>query len=263
MMNWQSDPFFQYPLSSAPSSEGPVALPILYYDNSTLMALFWVDHAVAQALVAPAGLQAVRFGGGKAMLAVAFYEYRDTAIGPYNEAGTAIAVLPPGARAPALPLLSLYNSLDKRHIGFHVLDLPVTTAAACAAGRDIWGYPKFITPIGFDLQGDRFEGRIADPVGQGDLLKLSGQAGIGISGPLLDLVLYSRVDGQLLRTLVNTRGGGKACLPGSMRLSVSDRSTHPMARHLLQCGLGDARPWMVMHTHRLQLRLNKGAAISG
>lgn len=259
---WKHDPFFQYPLNTVASSEGAVELPILYYDNSSCWAMFEADFDQASTLVAAQGLSAVRFAGNKALVAVAFYEYRKTAIGAYNEVGIAIAVVPDGVQVPRLPLLSLYRSLDKRHIGFHVIDLPVTTAAACAAGKEIWGYPKFVTPIDFSLEARSFHGTVADPATQHTMIELSGRFSVGLPAPQLDLVLYSRLGDQLLRTLVNTRGGGTLSLPGSVRLKVSD-SAHPMAQRLIQLGLDNAAPKLLFHTHGLQLRLNAGAVLPG
>jgi hypothetical protein len=203
----------------------------------------------------------VRTLGGKALAGIAFYQYRDTSIGVYNEVGVAIAVVPSGTKAPRYPLVSMLNTLDKAPVGFCILDLPVTTPAACAAGREIWGYPKFVTPIAFSLKGSQFDGVVTDPDTHQDLLHLSGKAGAGIPGPLLDLVLYSRHNAGLLRTLVNTRGGAHICLPGSMRATVSDSSTHPMAQRLRALGLHHARPAFVFHSHALQLRLNAGAVL--
>ncbi len=260
MNAWHADPFFQYPRTPFATSEGSVDLPILYYDDSQLLALFLVDYDAAQAQVRDHGMDAVRFVGGKALAGVAFYEYRETTVGVYNEVGVAIAVVPSGTPAPAMPMLSMLGSLDKGRVGFFIIDLPVTTAAACAAGREIWGYPKFVTPIRFSLTGDRFSGAVSDPGGAGELLSLSGEAGAGMPGPLLDLILYSRHQGAMLRTLVNTRGGGRICLPGSMRLTVPG-NTHPMAQRAAALGLHGATPALVMHTHRLQLRLNAGAVL--
>ena len=259
MATWQHDPFFQYPTTPFSSSEGAVDLPILYYDNSALIALFWVDHARAAAQVAD-GLQTVRFGNGKALVAMALYEYRETAIAAYREAGVAIAVVPQGVQQPSFPLLSLFRSLDKNPVGFYVIDLPVTTAAACAAGREIWGYPKFVTPIDFTLQGSHFNGAVMDPAGTAPLFSVRGKAGVALPGPLMDLVLYSPHHGQMLRTLVNTRGGARVGLGGSMALEVSDNQ-HPMAQRLVALGLKHAQPAFVSYTHALQLRLNAGAAL--
>ncbi len=260
MKAWQHDPFFQYPLTKFQGSEGEIDLPILYFDNSNMIPMFWVDHDKAQAMLEPHALDVVRFAGGKALVAMGFYEYRRTAIGSYNEVGVAIAVTPRGAPRLRFPLLSLFSSLDKPRVGFYVVDLPVTTAAACSAGREVWGFPKFVTTIDFSLQGANFAGVVVDPQSQMPMVTLAGRAGWGIPGPLLDLVLYSAHDEKMLRTQVNTRGGARICLPGSIQLKVSD-SDHPMAQRLRTLGLQQAKPAFVSHTHNLQLRLNAGAAI--
>lgn len=260
MVRDDADPFFQYPRYDHATSQGPVAMPILYYEDSNFMTLFFIDLERARAKLAPAGLEPVRFLGGKALAGVAFYQYRSTSIGPYDEVGVAIAALPAGTAVPALPLLSMMRDPDHNRVGFHILDLPVTTAAACAAGREIWGYPKFVTPIGFSLDRGRFEGTVTDPGDGSAMLRLAGRVGPGLPAPLLDLVLYSRLDGALVRATAITRGGGRACLPGSVRLEVS-ASDHRMAATLRDLGLADARPAFVTHTDRLQLRLNAGVTI--
>jgi Acetoacetate decarboxylase (ADC) len=260
MDTWDNDPFFQYPKSVISTSEGNVTLPILYYDNSNMIAVFYVDYNSAQAMVEPHHLTAIHFSGGKALVGIAFYEYRNSSINPYNEVGVAIAALPNGTIAPKFPLLSLFYSLDKYRVGLYIVDLPVTTDTACAAGKEIWGYPKFVTSISFELIGRKFNGSVRHPDSSGSLLTMSGNAGLGISGPLLDLVLYSSHQGKTLRTLVNTRGGGRISLPGSIRLQAGD-SDHPMRDRLIKLGLKDAKPAFVSYSHTLQSRLNAGAVM--
>jgi hypothetical protein len=260
MNTWDNDPFFQYPKSVVSTSEGNVTLPILYFDNSNMIAIFRVDYNSAQAMVDPHHLTAIRFSGGKALVGVAFYEYRNSSIKPYNEVGVVIAALPNGTIAPKFPLLSLFYSLDINRASLYIVDLPVTTAAACAAGKEIWGYPKFVTPISFELIGRKFNGSVRHPDSSSSILTMSGNAGVGVAGPLLDLVLYSSHQGKTLRTLVNTRGGGRISLPGSIRLQAGD-SDHPMTNRLIKLGLKDAKPAFVSYTHRLQSRLNAGAVM--
>jgi len=258
MTNWDNDPFFQYPRNIVATSEGDVAMPILYYDSSQMMAFFWVDSDKAQAQLND-GLEVVRFGK-KALAVLAFYEYRKTSIGVYNEVGTAIACVPKGKKYSNWPLLSLFQSIDKGIIGFNVIDLPVTTPAACAAGRDIWNYPKFVTPIQFSLQAGQFTGAVHNPAGGEPICTLQGRTGLGVSASLINLILYSVRQGKMLRTLINIRAKGRMCLPGSMRLHINP-SEHPMAKRMIAMGWQDAKPAFIAHTHGLQLRLNSGAVL--
>lgn len=258
---WPHDPFFQYPRSALRTTLGAVDMPILYQGATILMALFRVPLERARPLVVDPDLELVAAGSGRALAALAFYEYRETTIGPYREVGTALLVRPRQAPAPRWPLLSQLQPLDRRHAGFHVVDLPVTTDAACVAGRELWGYPKFVTTIDFELKGRRFAGAVHDPAGGPPLLRLAGTTRALLPAPLLDLLLYSRLNGPLLRTLVNTRGGGLGGPGGGLRLDVSASSTHPMAQRLHALGLHGARPFFCMSSERLQLRLNAGAPL--
>lgn len=258
MSPWDSDPFFQYPKNTVTTSEGMVEMPILYYDSSQCMAFFWVDCTHAQSMLEQ-GLEVVRFGR-KALAVLAFYQYRTTSIGSYNEVGTAIACVPKGTPQPTRPLLSLFKSVDKGVVGFNVIDLPVTTPAACAAGREIWGYPKFVTPIDFSMQEGRFHGVVHNPAGGNPVCTLSGKIGPGVRAPLINLILYSRHHGQMLRTLVNIRAKGPMCLPGTVRMHIGS-SSHHMAENLRALGMQDARPAFIVHTDGLQLRLNAGAVL--
>ncbi len=260
MQDLTPDPFFHCPQNKYSTSEGDVALPVLYFDASNFIAMFFVDHERAQSLVRDDGFEAVECVNGKALAAVAFYQYRQTSVGAYNEVGVAIAATPPGTPLPRIALLSLLRHPDNNRIGFNIIDLPVTTAAACAAGREIWGYPKFVTPITFALEGRRLSGSVTEPATCTDLLELSGHASLGVPAPLLHLVLYSRHNGKSLRATAITRGRGMMRLPGSIRLKVSD-SGHRMAQNLRTLGLQNARPTFVSCTQALQLRLDAGGVL--
>lgn len=255
------DVFFQYPLTDFKTSDGVIKLPILYYDNSICMSIYLVDYDKACSLVSDQRLQVVPVTSTKALVGVSFYEYRQTAIGSYNEVGVAILTTPRGVRTPRLPLFKLSGSLDKNPMGFHIIDLPVTTTAACSAGREVWGLPKFVTPIDFNLNGKKFKGAVQDPEGGQPIVSFSGQCLLSLPGPLFDLSLHSFNHNQLLRTLVVTRGGGRIMPGHRFKLTTNPQSKHPMAQRLRQLGLEQAKPIMVCASHNLQLRLNNGVAI--
>lgn len=258
MNQWNSDPFFQYPRTNVKTSEGDVAMPILYYDSSQVMVFFWVDIKKAQSLIED-GLDVVSFGN-KALAGLSFYEYRETSIGSYNEVGVAIACVPIGVKVPKYPLLSLMRNVDKAQVGFNVVDLPVTTPAACAAGKEIWGYPKFVTGIDFDLNKRKFCGVVHNPDSEENIVKIEGRFGLNIPCSVIDLILYSNYQGDMLRTLVNIRSKGRISLPGSMKITLGEKN-HPMAQRLALLGLENAKPAFLMSTSGLQLRLNSGASI--
>jgi hypothetical protein len=260
-MSEHSDPFFQVPQTGHATTQGDVDLPILYFDTSTLLAFFVADRDAVEAKLSGTGLQPALTIGGRALVGVAHYEYRRTGVGSYNEVGVALPVLPEGAPAPRNPIQALYGSVDERHLGFHILDLPVTTPLANAAGRELWGYPKFVAPIPFHLNRKSFESSVMDPDGHGDIFTLSGRLLPALPVPPMSLVLYSHRGEDLLRTIVNVRGRTNLRLGRSLELRVGD-STHRMANNLRDLGLDGAHPAIVMDTHRFQSRLNAGVPVA-
>ena len=223
--------------------------------------MFRARRAAVEELLAGTGLVPALGFGGDATVALSYYEYRDTSVGPYNEVGLAAFVRPASAPAPRLPITDLYRRVAARTIGAYVLDLPVTTPIANAAGRELWGYPKFVTPISFHLDRGRFESAIDDPEGAAPIAVLAGRLGLGVPAPAMSLVTFSVRHGDLVRTHIDVRGRVRARGPGELRLDVGG-SRHPMADRLRRLGLDGARPLVVMTTDRFQSRLNAGVVIA-
>jgi len=160
----------------------------------------------------------------------------------------------------ALAFVDLLRKPEKRRVAAYVLDLPVTTVLANAAGRELWGYPKFVTPIEFRLDGRDVDTAVKEPGGTDDLCRLAGRLGRGVPAPPLSLVTYTRLDGALLRTHVDVRGRVMLRTRGSLVLRVG-ASKHAMAEHLRTLGLDGARPLLAMATERFQSKLHAGVKV--
>lgn len=256
-------PFFQVPRTRVQTSEGAVDLPIMYYDTSMLNAYFLVDKARVEKILQGTGLVPALTIGGKALVALACFEYRDTSVGVYNEVGVALAVTRQGDTVTLggwQDVLTTISHPEERHVGFHIIDLPVTTAAANAAGREIWGYPKFVTAIPFSLKKHQFDCQVMIPDGSGTIMKLSGRIGASMGISPLSLTLLSLRKGEMIRATVNVRGASRLAMAGSLKLSVPD-SSHPMAQRLNLLGLDGEKPIAVSWTHDFQSRLNGGVVI--
>jgi hypothetical protein len=254
--------FFDVPSATRSTSEGAVALPILYHDVSNVMALFRASREGAERLLEGTGLSPQLAPDGEALAALSFYEYRQTSIGPYNEVGTALLVRPRGARRSPLGIAEMLAPPRWRKGGAYVVDLPVTTAAAHAAGREIWGYPKFVTDISFRLAGREIACDVLEPEGarhgrRERIVALRGRLGPGLPAPSMDIVTFSILGQTHLRTVIDVRGRAKVHTPGSVRLEVGP-SRHGMAENLRTLGLGGARPSLVIETSRFQSRLPAG-----
>lgn len=252
-----TDRFFQVPRTVHGTSAGLVDLPILYYDASNVVALFDADRSGAEALLAGTGLVPAMVHGDRAVVGLSFYEYRRTTVGVYNEVGTAIFAARHGERVWLRGLLDLYRAPARRSVGAYVVDLPVTTEAANAAGRELWGYPKFVTRIDFRLERDRFDSTVFDP-GGGEICSLAGAMGLGVPVPPVSLVTYTQLSGELVRTHIDVRAPTRAHGGSGLSLRVGS-SEHRMAKNLHTLGLDGATPRAVLTTTRFQSKLWAGS----
>lgn len=260
---WLHDPFFQQAVHEKIISDGITHLPVKYFDVSSLIAFFLVDYDKAQNLIPTKKVKAIRIKGNKALFGLALYDYRSLSDGePYFEVGSTIMVYPSNQPEPKHPLLDITLPPDRRNTGFWVVDLPVTSKLACDAGKELWGYPKFITPIEFEINATNVMGNVKHPDNPNQaILTLQGKIGTGILAPWADLVLYSELEGNLIRATVDTRTlhGAKIASKGDIVLSVdSSANNHPMSQRLIELGLDNAHPLSVTYTQSLQLRLNEG-----
>jgi hypothetical protein len=264
-----ADPFFDVPREVAQTSEGPVELPILYRRTRNINAFFLAERGRVEAALDAAGAGELRptcEWRGKSLVALACFEYQDTSIGPYHEIGVAVAVVPRGVRPRIGHWLQMFADVDsdRREVGMYVLHLPVSTAAACAAGREIWGLPKFVTRFHYGRAGRSVEIELADPEHADDashcIFALTGTLGGSLPVPAQSLLLYSHRQGQWLRTAVNVRGGARVYSGRNTQLRLGG-SAHAMAGTLRALGLPGLRPLCLTDTDRFQSRLNAGHPI--
>lgn len=127
---------------------GEVPMPLRTKDLTSMMATFPVKTDGLKPLI-PSRLKPLSFLG-LSTLTLGGMEYREMNIGPYNE----IVVLVPVRYTGALPPQARAGFLRER-IGMYVMMISVTTQLSLDAGKDIWGYPKFLSEIEFQDQGER------------------------------------------------------------------------------------------------------------
>ena len=129
-----------------------VSIPVEVRRARSWFASFAVPADRVATIVAPAGLAPATLPGGRAMLSLAFVRYDDGDLDPYREIAVAFLVSDPE---------------QPKNKGAYIHRLPVDQEFTCAAGRDIWGFPKFVTPIEIneELRADRailtVDGRMA------------------------------------------------------------------------------------------------------
>ncbi len=194
-----------------------VSIPVEVRLARSWFASFAVPAAAARRITAPAGLEPARLPGGRSMLSLAFVRYIDGDLDPYNEVAVAILVADPGGG---------------KQQGAYIHQLPVDQEFTCAAGREIWGFPKFVTPITIE------ESARADQA----VLTVGGEMALrvtvrhGVPAPMRSTALdaFAFRDGVLRRTRWELRGSGSRLRPGGARVEIG---TGEIADELRSLGL--------------------------
>ena len=102
----------------------------------------------------------------------------------FGDVGTGLAVI-------------LVAKADRRaRVRFHQHFVAVVCQLANAGGRELWGYPKFVTPIPFHLDRKSFSSAVTDPDGDKEIFSLSGRLLPSLPAPPMSLVLYSHHQGN-------------------------------------------------------------------
>jgi hypothetical protein len=167
-------------------------LPILYFRDDAFGLFFTAD---------PHRLHPVRLSAKKAIVGVVAFNYMDTTLGPYGELAVVLPAVygasPPPVLIPAL-LESLYPDF-----GYLVMHLPVTTAMARDAGRQEWGYTRFVTDMHFTIAPEFMECRLSEK-DQHILTLRVARRGIA-KRDKKPLVTFSVKEGNLLKTTMPQR----------------------------------------------------------
>jgi Acetoacetate decarboxylase (ADC) len=218
-------------------------LPIRYFDVQCLVASFLTDLGRGAKLLEGTGLQAVAQEDGKAVVLLYCIEYRVTDIGPYNEVGLTVL-----AKAPGDPIPAMY-----------VANLPVTTTVARHAGRELWGYNKFVAAIDVKSDGDNFSTTLND-LENATICAFEGRRGASVPAPPADILTFSLLNGRLIKTVIRVltpfhASGGEAFV-----LKVGT-SRHPMTNNLRILELDGARPVLVQYADPFQALLFPGRAL--
>jgi hypothetical protein len=230
------------------TSAGDCELPILYRGASVIGLMYRVEPGLAAGCIADSDAFEPFTLLGKAIVQLVVFEYRDTSIGPYNEVALAVEVKRRGTSPSTLG--ALVNAAGQPDYGSYFLNLPVTTENACAAGREIWGFPKYVVGIETEFGEERIH-----VVQAGEFELDVGPAG-WLSTPGIPFVLLSVKDGHVIRTIVRTGHGLRWGGQKSASLKILGKGS--TADNLERLGLAGARPSFVWRQLAMRSILPRG-----
>jgi hypothetical protein len=215
-----------------------VAAPVEVRRAAQWSVQYLVPAGPAQRLVAPTGLEVTGPLPGRALMSLAVCRYDDTDLGPYHEVATSFVVRRHDAPAGASAATRL-RELATGAIGVYIHRLPVDQEFSCTAGREIWGFPKWVTSIEIDEPGPApartgtgMSVRLVDEATH--VLSLSVATGGRLALPARAPPTYSWADGVLRCTTWTTSSEGTGGRIGGAILTLGN---HPMADELRSIGL--------------------------
>jgi hypothetical protein len=208
-----------------------VGFPVVVRDASSGSATFLVSARAARRLLPGPGLEVPEVLPGRALCSIAAIDYRDNDLGDYNEVSIALFVRPAGART-GLPYLGAMLDMVRGGLGTFIRHLPVDQGFTCEAGCSIWGFPKTVQKIDFDVADDRASCRL---VYDGrEALTLTLPRGGDRSLPEREMLTYTFIEGVAHATSFVSRAEGFGVRRGGAELSLG---SGPIADELRSLGL--------------------------
>jgi hypothetical protein len=208
-----------------------VKLPLLVRDAGSISATFLVPTNRVRRLIGTSRIEVAELFPGRTLCTIVGIEYRDNDLGSYNEVGVVFFVR--SGDRPSLPLVGTVIDMIRGRLGAYIHQLPVTTSLSCAAGREIWGFPKFEADIEFSEEEGFRVVRLA--AGGEHILTLAVRPGRSRKPyPETNLVSYSGFGGIPRRTPFVSSGEGASFRVGGARLELG---SHRMAEELRSLGL--------------------------
>lgn len=217
--------------AEVPWGERSIHVPVFYYDNLSLTALFLAPAEGLQALLPSPRMHPLRVTPGQGVLVLATYQFRDSDLGPYNE----VAINIPFTLDKPTPLFTGILRKGPKEPWSYIHHLPVTTQIAMDAGVEFAGYPKFLAAIEFESESGWTACRLAE--GERHILTLAGRKLKLQEAPRSRSHAFTVRNGRLLRSEIisSRRGVGASRSSADVRLELGD---HPIAQELRALELG-------------------------
>jgi hypothetical protein len=211
-------------------------LPAVGGDAYAGTVSFEVATERARLLPVPEEFGLVETAPGRTTVTLAVIDYRDNDLGNYNEIGVTVFVTPRGD--------------DTAEAGTFITHLPVDQAFTCAAGREIWGFPKTVESISVDYAPDHVTAALHH---EGELaFRLRLPRGGEDEMPEMAMVTYTVRDGGPCATRFVQGGRGSQVVVGGagVELTLGDA---PLGQLLARVGLdaADAPVQMTTWTERM------------
>ncbi len=209
-----------------------LGFPAMFQDGSSAVGIFTVPASGAQALIQQSGFEVAELWPGRAAFSLACCHYRESDCGIYNEIAMSFFVKPRHGQPSRIPYLGTWLDIVRNDSATYTWRLPVTSKLANDAGVLMWGFPKTIDEIDFEVRDGRatFELRVDGR----NVLRYSVPAKGKQERPPSASPVYTIYEGAPHVTFLGNRYRDVGVSLGGGRLSLGD---HPIAEQLRGLGL--------------------------
>ncbi|MFC1505082.1 acetoacetate decarboxylase family protein [Thermodesulfobacteriota bacterium] len=219
-----------------------IELPILYFRDDAFALYFSADYEKVKNNMPTDQLYPVMLPNGRAIIALAAFNYIDTTIGPYGELAVAAPAVYGKQTTASSGIFPALMESNYSGFGVVVLHLPVTHEKARDGGRVGWGYTKFIADMHFTLRPEYMQCRMLEKDTHILDLRLR-RKGIYVRDRK-PLTTYSVKDRQLIKTVVpQTATKRISLLTGGSYVRLG---SHPMAESIKALDLAP-KPFMSVY----------------
>jgi hypothetical protein len=222
-----------------------LGFPALFQDGSSAGGLFHVPSRAAQALICDSGFEVAELWPGRAAFSLSCVHYSESVCDVYNEVSMAFFVKPKHGRHSRIPYLGTWLDITRGNSATHIWKLPVTNKLALDAGVLMWGLPKTIEEIDFEVVDGR--GTFQLRVDGREVLSYSVPATGTKDQPRGVSAVYSNYEGAPHVTYLEHVNRDVGVSFGGGRLSLGD---HPISNQLRGLGL-PRRPVLATWTGHL------------
>lgn len=213
-----------------------VTMPVVVRDGTSATVIFDVDLDAARAL-APAGFAVIESAPNRAQFALALIDYKDNDLGAYLEVGTILFVRPESGGED----------------GTFITHLPVTESFTCAAGNQIWGFPKSVEQI--EVTNTESTSRWVLTMDGELVIDITVPRGGADEMPPMAMAAYTLIDDRPHVTAFTQGGGGSGVhVGGEVSLTLG---SHSIAKELASLGLSPEAVVLSTWTERMQARFEE------
>ncbi len=254
------DPFFQVPQHTVATSVGNVDVPIFVQEGDYCIAFFLVRRERLLPLLASTELKPSLNIGKYSMIALGMADFTHCSEDPFRMVAASVPVHRNHGPQPRSIFKEFFAKQDHRYTGFYTFGGHADNGRMGEIGAEIWGLPKGVGPVGFDLEGGQVNCDVRCAYTGEDVMSFSGKGGRFLQMDAISYHAFSINEGNLFRSLINNKGQFHLHMPLGYRLRVGS-GNQQLAQQLRWLGLDGSRPLIMLCADNYQCRFHEGAVV--